>query len=55
MVMPAMVMFLLLPMFLLANVAVADAVERVTVSPLSTPESAAVFLMRSVVADVLAS
>ena len=54
MVMPAMVMVLLVPMFLSANVAVALLWFKLTLSPDSTPESAAEVLMRSAVAAVVA-
>ena len=52
---PATVIVLLLPTFLSANVAVADAVDSVTASPETTPESAAEPLFRSVVAELLPS
>ena len=51
---PAIVTTLLVPTFLLANVAVAPAVESVTLSPLITPESAAEPLLRSAVAESVA-
>ena len=54
MVRPATLMVLLVPTFLLANVAVAPAVESVTLSPLMTPESAAEPLLRSAVAESVA-
>ena len=54
MVMPVMVIGFAVPMFLLANVAAAAVWLRVTVSFVSTPESAAVFLLRSAVAESLA-
>ena len=47
-------MVLLVPTFLLANVAVADAVDSETLSPLMTPASAAEFLFSSAVAESVA-
>ena len=51
---PARVMTLLVPTFLLAKVAVALDVDRVTLSPPITPESEAEFLLRSAVAESVA-
>ena len=51
MVRPTTVIVLLVPTFLLANVAVAPAVESVTLSPLMTPASEAEPLLRSAVAE----
>ena len=55
MVMPAMVMAFASATFLLAKLAVAAEWLSVTLSPDSTPESAAEVLTRSAVADVVAS
>ena len=55
MVSPATVTVLLVPVFGLAKVAVAFAVDKVTLSPLTTPESAAEPLFNSDVAEVLPS
>ena len=55
MVLPAMVTVLLLPIVLVANVAVALVVERVTVSPVSLPTIAADALFNNAVAEVVAS
>ena len=46
---------LLVPIVFVAKLAVADAVESVTVSPLTTPDSAADPLFNNAVADVVAS
>ena len=50
-----MVMVLLFPTFLLANAPAAEAVDRFTASPLTTPTSEADPLLRSEVAEVDAS
>ena len=55
MVSPAMVTVFPVATFLSANVAVADDVESVTVSPEMTPESAADALFNSAVAELVAS
>ena len=55
MVMPVMVICLLVPMFLFAKVAVAELWLSVTVSPVSTPDSAAEVFTRSDVATADAS
>ena len=55
MVMPAMVTCFPAPMVLFAKLAVADAVDRLTVSPATTPDRAADPVTRSAVADVVAS
>ena len=55
MVSPVMVTVFPSPMFLSANVAAADDVERLTVSPDSTPDNAAEPFTRSAVAEVDAS
>ena len=55
MVIPVMVIGFAVPMFLLANAAIAAEWLRVTMSSLSTPESAAEPLLSSAVAESLAS
>ena len=55
MVRPAMLTVLLFDANRSANVAVAEAVDRVTESPDTTPDNAALPLLRSDVADVVPS
>ena len=55
MVRPATVTVLLLSTLLLANVAVADEVDKVTTSPETTPDSAAEPVFNNAVADVVRS